>query len=107
MPNEELSEKAALEFYHRLKYEDQLLNSRTSIVLMLNGLGAVAAGLGLPIGGCLSIATVIMLIDILWIICARDALYFIGKLTKKLAESKFIPADETFRLKVQEALSLT
>ncbi|HUS89308.1 MAG TPA: hypothetical protein VMW91_08090, partial [Desulfosporosinus sp.] len=72
MTDKELSKEDTIALRDRVKYEDQLFNARTTIVLALNGLMAVAASLSLPGGTRLSIALVIIVVNALWILCARE-----------------------------------
>jgi hypothetical protein len=81
----------------RVEYEDQLLNSLTSIVLMLNGLMAVATSLSLPGPARLVTATEMILINLLWIVCSLDAQHFIHSLTGRIHDSGHAPIDEKVR----------
>lgn len=81
----------------RVEYEDDLLNTRTNIVLTLNGLMAVAASLSLPHPAQLVAPLVIITIDILWIVCAFDARHFIHSLTAVIQDSGKAPIDEKLR----------
>lgn len=101
MEEDKLYREEVLAFRHRVQYEDQLLNSQTTIVLTLNGLMAVAASLSLPTRARVTIAMIIILINALWIVCALDAQHFIRKLTLKIKGSDYIPVDEAFRYVVQ------
>jgi hypothetical protein len=97
-----LTKEAAEMFRRRVEYEDVLLNTRTNIVLTLNGLVAVAASFTHSVPIRLSIVVVIIISNILWLWCALDARWFISKLSEELRRSNEIPADEAFRHKVQE-----
>lgn len=81
----------------RVEYEDQLLNSRTAIVLTLNGLMAVAAGLSLPEIARIITAVIIIFVDALWIVCSLDAQHYIHDLTARINLSEHTPIDETIR----------
>src|SRR5205085_1452792 len=96
-----LSLEESAQFRRRVEYEDGLLNSRTNLVLTLNGLGAVAVGLTLPPKARLLIAVVMIIIDVCWIMCAIDAWSFIRELTQAMKQSNAVPPDEAFRYEVQ------
>lgn len=64
----QLSQQDVEQFRHRVEYEDGLLNTRTNLVLTLNGLGAVAVGLALPPQARLLIAALMIIIDVCWIV---------------------------------------
>ncbi len=69
-------------YRHRIEYETNILNSRTNIVLVLNGLAAVAANLdSAPQHVIVVIAVVIILVNVLWIVCARESRHYLKKLT--------------------------
>lgn len=98
----QLSHQDAEQFRRRVEYEDGLLNTRTNLVLTLNGLGAVAVALALPPPARLLIAALMIIIDVCWIVCAIDSLWFIRELTQALKHSDAKPADEAFRYEVQQ-----
>lgn len=102
MNEKKLSAEDVAALRRRVEYEDQLLNSRTSIVLTLNGLMAVAAALSLSGLARLAIAIVIILINLLWIVCALDAQHFIHSLISMVRDSDHPPIDERVRKEVQE-----
>jgi hypothetical protein len=102
MSNGKLTKDEAKQFRRRIEYEDKLLNSRTNIVLTLNGLAAVAANFSQSIAVRLCISLVIMTVDALWLVCAVDARWLITKLTERLKQSNETPADEVFRYKIQK-----
>ena len=59
----------------RIEKEDQLLNARTGIFLVTNGLTSVAAAIGIeqkPIGKIL-VATAIVTLDVLWLLCSLQS----------------------------------
>jgi hypothetical protein len=82
----------------RRQYEDQLLNSRTGIVLLLNGLTGVAANLSLPSQARLVIAVAVIAIDFFWLLCALDTQRYIKRLTDDIKKSGMAPLDEQIRL---------
>ena len=86
----------------RVEYEDQLLNSRTGIVLTLNGLMAVAASMSLPVSAQIVTAAVIIIINALWIVCSLDAQHYINGLCTRINESGSAPIDEKVRKELQE-----
>jgi hypothetical protein len=60
---EQLTEEQTATLRRRVEYEDQLLNSRTGIVLTLNGLMAIAASMSLPVAAQIVTATVIVIVN--------------------------------------------
>jgi uncharacterized membrane protein len=100
--NEEKLKKDVEALRERVKDEDQLLISRTSIVLTLNGLMAIATGISLPDYVRLTTAIVIILINVFWIVCALDAQNFIHSLIGKISESNCVPIDEKVRNETQK-----
>jgi hypothetical protein len=104
-----LSPDDAEKFRERVKYEDELLNTRTNIVLTLNGLGAIAMGTAADGGSLgsfyvpLSMSVLMIAIDVLWIVCAFEAASFIRALTVEIHRSGAAPADEIFRQKFRAA----
>lgn len=93
----DLTVEGAAALRKRVEYEDQLLNSRTSIVLTLNGLMAVAASLTIAGAARLAVAGVIVIVNLLWIPCALEAYGYIRVLTLRLKESAVAPIDEQIR----------
>ena len=102
MTDKELSKEDTIALRDRVKYEDQLFNARTTIVLALNGLMAVAASLSLPGGTRLSIALVIIVVNALWILCARETKLYVKEITLRLKQSKYLSIDEKIRFEFQE-----
>ena len=102
MTDKELSKEDTIALRDRVKYEDQLFNARTTIVLALNGLMAVAASLSLPGGTRLSIALVIIVVNALWILCARETKLYVKEITLRLVQSKHLSIDEKIRFEFQE-----
>ena len=94
---EDLAPEDVTELRERVHYEDQLLNSRTNIVLTLNGLMAIAASFSLPTGAKLVLAIVIIVVDALWIVCSLDAKHYIKLLTVRINESGKAPISERIR----------
>jgi hypothetical protein len=92
-----LTVESASALRKRVEYEDQLLNSRTSIVLALNGLMAVAASLTDACASRLAVAGVIIIVNLFWIPCAFEAYGYIKMLTIRLKDSTEIPIDESMR----------
>jgi len=91
---EQLTEEQTATLRRRVEYEDQLLNSRTGIVLTLNGLMAIAASMSLPVAARIVTATVIVIVNLLWIVCSIDAQHYIHGLTARINESGRAPIDE-------------
>jgi len=92
-----LKEDDVTQLRQRVEYEDDLLNTRTNIVLTLNGLMAIAASMSLPSTAQLVGSLVIIIVDILWIVCAFDSRHFIHSLTASINESSYVPIDEKLR----------
>ena len=65
------NEEVKKEIWARIEHEDKLLSSRTNIVLVLNGLAAVA--ISQPVAPKGIIVILITIINALWTICAREA----------------------------------
>jgi hypothetical protein len=57
----------------RVQYEDGLLGSRSTLVLELNALAAVAGGLTLPAAAKTIVVIAIVALDIAWIWGARES----------------------------------
>lgn len=81
----------------RVEYEDHLLNSRTTIILTINGLMAVAASLPIPDAVRLALAGVIIFVNLLWIPCALEAHGYIKVLSLRLKNSSATPIDGRIR----------
>lgn len=90
----------------RVKYEDKLLLSRTSIILTLNGLIAVASGIKMPYEAMLLMIVVLIIANSLWLHFAIDARKYIDGLTNLLREASIkgikIPIDERIRYEIQK-----
>lgn len=99
---EHLTEEQIASLRKRVEYEDQLLNSRTGIVLTLNGLMAVAASMSLPVAAQVVTAAVIIIINALWILCSLDAQHYIHGLSARINESGSAPIDEKIRKELQK-----
>jgi hypothetical protein len=74
-------------FRTRWEYEDQLLNTRTNLFLVLNGLGAVAVQVATKSQAKITIAIIVLVANILWIICAIQSLRVIAALAKQYRAS--------------------
>jgi hypothetical protein len=98
---EQLTEGQIATLRKRVEYEDQLLNSRTGIVLTLNGLMAVAASMSLPVAARIVTAAVIVVVNVLWIVCSVDAQHYIHGLSARINESGQAPIDEKIRKDLQ------
>lgn len=98
MENTPLSKEDAERFRRRVEYEDELLNTRTNVILTMNGLAGVAAGLS-PASSLPGVVVVLMIvINACWLPRAWEASRFIGALTVRMKESKeTAPIDEVFR----------
>ena len=58
----------------RAEYEDGLLNARTNIVLVFNGLMAAAANLGSQSKAAVGLAFITLVINLFWLRCAHQHL---------------------------------
>ena len=95
--NNKYTAEEILELCRRVEYEDQLLNSRTTIVLTLNGLMAVAASCSLPNTSKIIIALIISVVNMLWIVCSLDAQRYIHGLITRINLSEHNPIAERIR----------
>lgn len=102
MTQEHLAVEDVVALRKRVEYEDQLLNSRTSIVLTLNGLMAVAVSLSLPAAARALVTLIIIIVNALWIVCSLDAQHYIHSLTARIHSSGRVPIDENVRSEVQK-----
>jgi hypothetical protein len=102
MKVEELSREDVLIFCKRVQYEDNLLNSRTSVVIILNGLMAIAVGAApyLPVEARIAGAILMLTINVFWIPSALRARRYIKVLIKLIRESPHMPIEEEVRFKV-------
>jgi len=85
----------------RAKYEDELLNSRTSIVLVFNGLLAAAANIALFDPG-IAVGGFAFLFNVFWLPCAFQHGSYIGLLSRIIKKSDHAPIDERVRVKHQK-----
>jgi len=90
---------------NRIQREDDLVNARINIFLVLNGLGAVAVSLSVSPGSKYLISLVGVAVNVLWIILSIQCLIIIFRLTKKLIDLG-IEEDLAEQI-VQSALSKT
>ncbi len=99
MKSRELTREDVLTFCKRVQYEDELLNSRASIVLILNGLMAiaVAATPNLPVEARIAGAVFMVAINVFWIPSAIRARHYIKVLIKLIRESPHTPIEEEVR----------
>ena len=90
----------------RAKYEDKLLNSRTNIVLVFNGLLAAAANIASfgqgNIPAVFGIAGFALLFNVLWLPCALQHGSYMGLLSRIIRESDHKPVDEKVRFEHQK-----
>lgn len=73
---------------HRIEREDDLLNARTNIFLVLNGLAAVAVGIDTGMSGRLIISIVSCLANILWLMCSIRSLQALKVFAEELAKQR-------------------
>ena len=85
----------------RAMYEDNLLNSRTNIVLVLNGLLAAAANIALSDSGGIAVGGFALLFNVLWMPCAFQHGSYMRLLSKIVNTSQHAPVDEQVRKKHQ------
>jgi hypothetical protein len=69
---------------HRIEQEDELLNARTNIFLVMNGLAAVAVGIDSRSGGRLLVCIITCFINILWLLCALQSRQVLKYVTKDM-----------------------
>ena len=95
----ELTREDVLALCKRVQYEDNLLNSRASIVLILNGLMAIAVAATpyLPMEARIAGAILMVAINVFWIPSALRARRYIKALIKLIKESPQIPIEEEIR----------
>ena len=72
----------------RREYEDSLLNSRSSLFLAVNGLGAIAVGLVDELAARVTIAVVVILLNGFWLLCGFQSWKVIKGLTIKYRKKK-------------------
>ena len=103
MTNEEHTVEAARveNLRARAEYEDGLLNSRMGVILTINGLAGVATGLSEVPMVKLSVAILLIAINILWIPCGIESSSFIHALNVRIRESNTIPEEEQIRQTVR------
>ena len=86
--------------------EDKLLNERTRLVLVLNGFAGISVEAATDVA--LVVAVVMIVINILWLNCARDACWVMACLKRRMelitpnAGNDDVPDDERFRWVVQD-----
>jgi len=89
----------------RAKYEDGLLNARTNIVLVFNGLLAAAANIASIRSGnvpaVLGTAVFALFFNILWLPCALQHGSYMGRLSRTIKKSDHAPIDEKMRFEHQ------
>lgn len=77
----------------RIRWEDNLINERMNIFLVVNGLGAVAVGIGSSSGNKCLIALVGVAVNILWIVLSIQCLRISFRLTKHLVKLGLDPVE--------------
>ncbi len=97
----EYSAEDIKELRSRQEYEDGLLNERTNIVLVFNGLMAAAASLGLHDPAAIAIAAVTLAIDVLWIPCSFQHGRYMKLLGGIIRDSPHMPLSEKLRYEHQ------
>ena len=81
----------------RIEHEDNLLNNRTNLFLVVNGLGAVAVGLTTDKSSDIVMVVVILLANIFWIIGASQTTSVLKALTTEYINGANDPIDEVVR----------
>jgi hypothetical protein len=82
----------------RVKYEDEVLNNRTGIILTINGLVAIADVAGNSVGMGQVSSMTILLINVAWLLCAVEAWRFIARLSKILRNAEAVDLSADIRL---------
>jgi len=70
----------------RIQVEDSLLNSRTTIFLAINGLWIAVVGRSDDVYMRKGVATLGILISLMWLICSWQSLLLIRKLTREYCD---------------------
>lgn len=81
----------------RIEHEDSLLNNRTNLFLVVNGLGAVAVGLTSDNPSDIVMVVVIILANILWIIGSSQTTAVLKALTTEYINWANDPIDDIVR----------
>jgi hypothetical protein len=81
----------------RIEHEDNLLNNRTNLFLVVNGLGAVAVGLTTDKSSDIVMVLVILLANVFWIIGASQTASVLKALTTEYIKGANDPIDEVVR----------
>ena len=81
----------------RIKHEDHLLNNRTNLFLVVNGLGAVAIGLTQETPAAIMMTVVILLANIFWIIGCSQSVCVLKTLTSEYIQHADDPIDDLAR----------
>jgi len=96
--NREYSKEKIDLLRERVKYEDGVLNNRTSLILTFNALMAIAASIStLSHAAQVGLAAILLIVDILWLTCSLEAWLAIREWTKPIRESSHKPIDEEIR----------
>ena len=81
----------------RIEHEDDLLNSRTNLFLVVNGLGAVAVDLTSDKPSDIVMVVVILLANLFWIIGSSQSVSVIRALTDEYIDGADDPIDRVVR----------
>jgi len=81
----------------RIEHEDNLLNSRTNLFLVVNGLGAVAVGLTSDRSSDIVMVVVILIANIFWIIGSSQTVSVLKTLTTEYINGANDPIDSAVR----------
>jgi hypothetical protein len=88
-------------FKRRAEYESQVLVSRTSIILAVNALAAVAFTQANFSAFSYGIAITVIIINLFWIPCGIKANKFLRALNKAEAKDREISIDEKLRIRLE------
>jgi hypothetical protein len=80
------NKETAIRLKQRIQREDDLINQRTNLFLIINGLGATAVGLGSVSGAKYLIVLVAIILNGFWFILSIQCLVIIFILTKTLID---------------------
>lgn len=81
----------------RIEHEDNLLNNRASLFLVVNGLGAVAVGLTSDKQSDIVMVIVILIANVLWLIGSSQSANVLKNLTTTYMENANDPIDQLVR----------
>ncbi len=80
------NKETVIRLKQRIQREDDLVNQRTNLFLVINGVGAAAVGLGSTAGAKYLIVLVAVILNGFWLILSTQCLVIIFRLTKTLID---------------------